>query len=290
MSKKIVIKLKKLFNLFTVFFKIGLLSFGGGYSMLSLIEYELVTKRKWLSHDSLLDIFAIAESTPGAIAINLATFIGTKRAGVFGGLIATIGVVLPSFAIIIGISYAITLVSDNVWVAYFFKAIRIGVLVLISKAVLTFFTKMRKNIFSFILMIGAFSVAFFTNLNVIYIILSAILLSSIAVAFVNLKNKTYYHMNHTTAYYNERIGRPLKKDEYYNDRIFEHVEIYNTIKPIENTIIYNDIMHIGHKNQNIRVCHNCGNIYKHNKNLNNDCLNSENYDIASSQSQKEDKL
>lgn len=175
--------------LFAVFFKIGLFSFGGGYAMLTLIENEIVEKRGWLTKSELTDVFIVAESTPGAIAINIATFIGTKRLGVFGGIVTTLGVVLPSFLIILGLSYVIALVNDNKWVSYLFKGIRVGVLVLIIKAVGTFFKDMKKNVFCFALMFAAFFISLFTNISVIYIILGAIVISSLAVALVYYRKR-----------------------------------------------------------------------------------------------------
>lgn len=208
---------KELFTLFAVFFKIGLFSFGGGYAMLTLIESEVVEKRPWLSHNELADIFAIAESTPGPIAINTATFIGTKRLGIFGGIFATLGVVVPSFAIIVALSYVIDVVKDNRWVGYLFQGIKIGVLVLISKAVITFYKDMRKNLFSFALMIASFFIVFFTNVSVIYIILSTIVLCAIVVAFRHYFNKRFYHSIGTPAYYCEKVGKKLEKDEYVRE-------------------------------------------------------------------------
>lgn len=175
--------------LFAVFFKIGLFSFGGGYAMLTLIENEIVEKRGWLTKSELTDVFIVAESTPGAIAINIATFIGTKRLGVFGGIVTTLGVVLPSFLIILGLSYVIALVNDNKWVSYLFKGIRVGVLVLIIKAVGTFFKDMKKNVFCFALMFAAFFISLFTNISVIYIILGAIVVSSLAIALVYYRKR-----------------------------------------------------------------------------------------------------
>lgn len=209
-------KLKDLFIMFAIFFKIGLFSFGGGYAMLTLIENEVVTKRGWLTHSELGNVFAIAESTPGAIAINIATFIGTKQHGIFGGIFATLGVVLPSFTIIVGLSYILNLVRDNVWVSYLFKGIRVGVLVLIAKAVISFYKDMRKNIFSFVLMIAAFLLVFLTDVSVVYIILGAIVISSVGVAAISLRNSKLYHMCGTSEYYNERVGKPLEKDEFFN--------------------------------------------------------------------------
>ena len=98
-------RLKSLIQLFWAFFKIGLFTFGGGYAMIPLIQREVVENKKWVTDDEILGIIAIAESTPGPIAINSATFIGYKTCGFFGSLFATIGVVLPSFIIINIVSY-----------------------------------------------------------------------------------------------------------------------------------------------------------------------------------------
>ena len=93
-------KAKILLEMFLTLFKIGLFTFGGGYAMLALLESEMVEKKKWLEKEEFLDMVAIAESTPGPIAINCATYVGYKRAGVIGSAAATLGVVLPSFIII----------------------------------------------------------------------------------------------------------------------------------------------------------------------------------------------
>lgn len=176
-------------KLFAIFFKIGLFSFGGGYAMLTMIEREVVDKHKFLTRAELMDIFAIAESTPGAVAINIATFIGTRQAGVIGGIFTTLGVVLPSFLIILGISYVIDLVRENVWVGYLFRGIRVGVLVLIARAVKTFFRDMRKDWYDFVLLIAAFLIAFLTDVSVIYIILGTVLICVLTIVIKNARIK-----------------------------------------------------------------------------------------------------
>ena len=168
-------KLKESLKMFLVFFKIGLFSFGGGYAMLTMIEHEVVEKRGWLTHNELLDIFAIAESTPGAISINIATFIGTKRAGVIGGCITTFGVVLPAFLVIFALSYVLDLVRDNVWVNALFKGVRVGVVVLIIHAAL-------KKVVTVLLAVAMFCLAAFSSVNVIYLMLGSIGISIAAVA------------------------------------------------------------------------------------------------------------
>ena len=176
-------------RLFAIFFKIGLFSFGGGYAMFTMIEREVVEKHKYLTHDELMDVFAIAESTPGAVAVNTATFVGTKVAGIFGGIFTTFGLMLPSIVIIMALSYIIDLVRDNKWVEYLFKGIRAGVLVLIAKAVLSFFRSMRKDWFDFVLLIASFLIAFLTEVSVIYIILGTIVICILALVIKNAIDK-----------------------------------------------------------------------------------------------------
>ncbi len=210
--------IKELLSLFLVFLKIGLFSFGGGYAMLTLIEAEVVDKHNWITKSELGDIFAIAESTPGPIAVNTATFIGTMRLGIFGGIFATLGVVMPSFIIIVALSYILNLVKDNKWVGFLFKGIRVGVLVLIAKAVFSFFKDMKKTVFSFAIMIISFVIVFFFKVDVIYVILGTILVCSVAVAVRTCVNTRRNFVVGTPEYYNERVGKPLDKDEYYSQK------------------------------------------------------------------------
>lgn len=213
--------IKELLSLFLVFFKIGLFSFGGGYAMLTLIEAEVVDKHKWISKSELGDIFAIAESTPGPIAVNTATFIGTKRLGVFGGVFATLGVVLPSFIIIVALSYILNLVKDNKWVGFLFKGIRVGVLVLIAKAVFSFFKDMKKTLFSFAIMAISFVLVFVLKADVIYVILGTILVCSIAVAVKTYTTNRRCHTVGTPEYYNERVGKPVEREEYVSEKAID---------------------------------------------------------------------
>ncbi len=125
---------RRLLELFGVFFKIGLFTFGGGYVMISLIGHEIGERRRWISPDELTEVFAIAESTPGPIAVNCATYVGYRREGVAGGVWATLGVVMPSFIII----YAISLFFERFMalsvVANAFRGIQVAVAFLILRA------------------------------------------------------------------------------------------------------------------------------------------------------------
>lgn len=164
-------KLKLLFSVFWTFFKIGAFTFGGGYAMIPLIQTETVEKKKWINDDDILEIIAIAESTPGPIAINSSTFVGYKVAGFLGALCGTLGVVLPSFIIILAISYLISEFKDILAVQYAFRGIRAAVLALIIKAWWTMYKKAPKGLIAYIIMILSFIAVAFFDVNVFFVII-----------------------------------------------------------------------------------------------------------------------
>ena len=143
-------------RLFGIFFKIGAFTFGGGYAMIPLIEYETAEKRKLIDKQEISDIVAIAESTPGPIAINSATFVGYRSCGVLGSAMATLGVVLPSLCIILVIAFFLRKIMDNAFVQYAFFGIRAGVLALIVKAVVNFYKRADHGVFGIAIMVAAF--------------------------------------------------------------------------------------------------------------------------------------
>ena len=147
-------KSKTVLELFLTLFKIGAFTFGGGYAMLALLESELVSKKKWIEKDEFLDMVAIAESTPGPIAINSATYIGYKRAGVLGSAAATLGVVLPSFIILYVISLFLDAFLSFELVAYAFRGIQAGVVYLILSAGIKMLKGMKKNAMSIAILSG----------------------------------------------------------------------------------------------------------------------------------------
>ena len=160
-----------LLKLFMTFFKIGAFTFGGGYAMIPLIQREVVEKNKWLTDEDILDIIAIAESTPGPIAINSATFVGYKAAGFLGAFFCTLGVVLPSFFIILAVSFVLEQFEALTAVQFAFNGIRAGVLALIVKALINMYKKCPKGAVSYIVMGGAFAVATFVDISVLYVII-----------------------------------------------------------------------------------------------------------------------
>ena len=132
-------------ELFLTFAKIGLFTFGGGYAMISLMEHACVEQKRWITHDEMMEVTVIAESTPGPIAINCATFVGYKQRGLPGAIVATMGMVLPSFCIIFLISRFLDNFLERSWIAHAFLGIKIAVGLLILDAGLKMMKKMQKK-------------------------------------------------------------------------------------------------------------------------------------------------
>ncbi len=159
--------MKLLLDLFLSFAKIGLFTFGGGYAMIALIENACVEKKQWITHDEMMNITVIAESTPGPIAINCATYVGYKQSGFWGSLAATLGMILPSFCIIFVISVFLDRFLEITWIAHAFQGIKIAVGILILDAAVKMLQKMQKKTtprtimlcsFALMLLIDVFSV------------------------------------------------------------------------------------------------------------------------------------
>ena len=134
-----------LLDLFLTFAKVGLFTFGGGYAMISLIERTCVAEKQWITHDEMMNVTVIAESTPGPIAINCATFVGYKQKGLTGAVAATVGMVLPSFCIIFLISRFLDNFLEIAWIAHAFLGIKLAVGILILDAALNMIGKMQKK-------------------------------------------------------------------------------------------------------------------------------------------------
>ena len=164
---------KTLFSLFSTFFKIGLFTFGGGYAMISLISKETVEKHGWTTDDEILEIIAIAESTPGPISVNSATFIGHKVAGFWGSFFATLGLILPSFLIIFALSFVIEQFSSLKPVKYAFMGIRAGVLALVLKGFWTMAKKCPKKWIAYLIASIAFILVAFIKINSIFVLMGA---------------------------------------------------------------------------------------------------------------------
>ncbi len=153
-----------LLDLFLNFAKIGLFTFGGGYAMIALIENACVEKKQWITHDEMMNITVIAESTPGPIAINCATYVGYKQKGFIGAVAATIGMILPSFCIIFLISLFLDHFLEITWIAHAFLGIKIAVGILILDAAIKMIQKMQKKWMPRVFMICAFIIMMLINI------------------------------------------------------------------------------------------------------------------------------
>ena len=170
--------MRKYLNLFLTMFKIGLFTFGGGYAMIALLENEFVSKKEWIEKDEFLDMVAIAESTPGPIAINAATYIGYKMLGFLGSFTATVAVCIPSFVIIYAISLFFDAFLSITLVSYAFRGIQVCVIWLILSAGLKMLKQMKKTTFNIVVLSAvitcmvAFSVFSVRFSTIFYILIS----------------------------------------------------------------------------------------------------------------------
>ena len=153
-----------LLDLFLTFAGIGLFTFGGGYAMISLIENSCVEKKRWITHDEMMNVTVIAESTPGPIAINCATFVGFKQKSFLGALIATVGIIFPSFCIIFVISKLLGHFLEITWIAHAFQGIKIAVGILILDAAIKMLQRMQKKPMPRVFMLCAFAAMLLINI------------------------------------------------------------------------------------------------------------------------------
>ena len=166
-------KLIRYVQLFTAFFKIGLFTFGGGMSMLPMLQKELVESKKWLTEEEILNYFAIGQCTPGIIAVNVATFCGYKRAGLSGAIVSTIGIVCPSWIVITLIAGSISRFSDIVWIQRAMKGVYVAVAALLARAVFTFGKTIITDFVTAGIAVGAFLAMSVWNISGILIVLAA---------------------------------------------------------------------------------------------------------------------
>ena len=162
---EVIFDMKELLVLFLTFAKVGVMTFGGGYAMLPILQREVVENKGWATDEELTDYFAIGQCTPGVIAVNTATFIGQKQRGIAGGIVATLGVVFPSLVII----------SALAWVAHAFAGVRVCVCVLIFNAVLKLMKSSMKDAWGIAIFAVIFVLSILTNLSpVIYVVAAAL--------------------------------------------------------------------------------------------------------------------
>ena len=167
--------MKELLTLFLTFAKVGVMTFGGGYAMLPILQREVVENKGWATDEELTDYFAIGQCTPGVIAVNTATFIGQKRRGILGGIAATLGVVFPSLVIIAALAGVITTFSHLAWVQHAFAGIRVCVCVLIFNAVLKLLKSSVKDWSAAVIFVAVLAASLFTDLSPVIFVAAAAL-------------------------------------------------------------------------------------------------------------------
>ena len=178
--------MREFWELYATFFRIGGLTFGGGLTMLPMLKYELAEKKNWVTEDELLDYYAIGQSTPGIIAVNVSTFVGHKIAGIPGAIFATLGMITPSIIIIICIAKFIATFDSIPWVRKAMKGINVGIAALLTYSVIGLIKKTIKKWWSLILYAASFVSVYFFGLRTIVVILAAVVVG-IIFHFVSLR-------------------------------------------------------------------------------------------------------
>lgn len=177
--------MKELFKLLATFMKIGLMTVGGGYAVLPILEKEIVEKNSWASREELANYFAIGQCTPGLIAVNVATFIGNKRKGISGGILATVGFVMPSIVIIICIASLLHNFYDIPLVKHAFSGIRVAVVILIIHSVINMWKSSVTDITTFTIFLSVALISYFTKISPVILVIASALLGIIMYTLIN---------------------------------------------------------------------------------------------------------
>ena len=181
-------KFRQFLELYLVFAKIGAFTFGGGLAMMPIMQRELIEKRGWITEDEIIDYFAIGQSTPGIIAVNVATFVGYKRLGWLGGIIGTLGVVTPSWVIIMLLAGAISSVDKYPVAQKALKGINVAVAALLTSVIVKFSKKTIKNLWNAFFMLLAFALIYFLKVQSVWIILAALVTGCLLTLYKQKKN------------------------------------------------------------------------------------------------------
>lgn len=167
-------KLLQLLDLYYTFAKIGTFTIGGGLAMMPMMERELINKKGWITEEDLLDYYAIGQSTPGIVAVNVSTFVGFRQFGIIGGIVATLGMVTPSLVIITILAGLIHSISDYPYVQKALNGINVAVAALLTNVIYKFAKKTIKNLFNALCMLVAFSLIFFFKVPSFWIIIASL--------------------------------------------------------------------------------------------------------------------
>ena len=180
---------KRLILLFLIFFKLGVVNFGGGYALLPLLSRELVDKRHWSTNSELADYYAVGQCTPGAIAVNVSTFIGYKVAGILGGFIATLAFVSPAFIIIFVIAFALSNFNDNPFVINALAGINVAVFVLILSAIVKLSKNSIVDIWTLLIAVGVAILSIFVKVVPLYVYIIIAALLGVLIKYILEKKK-----------------------------------------------------------------------------------------------------
>ncbi len=183
-------KIRQFIELYLAFVKIGAFTFGGGLAMMPIMQRELIEKRGWLTEEELIDYFAIGQSTPGIIAVNVATFVGYKRLGVLGGIIGTIGVVTPSWVIIMLLAGAISSVDKYPLAQKALRGINVAVAALLTSVIVKFSRKTIKNVWNALFMLLSFALIYFFKVQSVWIIISSLIIGSLLTLYRQKKTES----------------------------------------------------------------------------------------------------
>lgn len=175
-------KIIMLANLYFSFAKIGTFTIGGGLAMMPMMQKELIEKRKWITEEDLIDYYAVGQSTPGIVAVNVATFVGFRQAGIIGAIFATFGMVTPSLVIIMVLANLINSISDYPIAQKALKGINVAVAALMTSVIVKFAKKTIKKISNAVFMMISFLLVYFLKIPSFWIILVAITVGAILVA------------------------------------------------------------------------------------------------------------
>lgn len=178
-----------LLELFLTFAKIGVMTFGGGYAMLPILQRELVENKGWSTEEDLADYFAIGQCTPGIIAINTATFVGSKKKGTIGGIVASLGMVFPSLVIITTIALFLTSFADLAVVQHAFAGIRVAVVVLIFNSVLKLMKGAVKDAYALFVFLLVFILSLFTSISTVWFIIASAILGIVINTYIKNRKK-----------------------------------------------------------------------------------------------------
>lgn len=179
-----------LWEMFTIFFKIGAFTFGGGFAMIPIIQQEIVLKKKWIKEEDFLDVIAIAQSSPGPIAVNTSIYVGYKINGFPGALVATLGTVMPSFSIILLIAMFFYRFNENIIIQKVFSGIRPAVVALIISAIYGLLRQSHFNYLQLLIALATALIIAFTNVNPIYMIVAGV-----AISIIINKTRNYISKN-----------------------------------------------------------------------------------------------